>query len=172
MAGKLGLETYVRKTDDELVSDLQSILQLAETDMTIFYRRLAEIGSAEEDVDDELLISPLRDAYYVPDQLTPDVTSRIAAWLRRYKDRVRSDGTSDGLRKKRMNATNPKYVLRNYLAQLAIDKSEEGDHSMIDELLELLRHPYDEQPEMETYAEKRPDWARRRPGCSMLSCSS
>ena len=172
MAGKLGLEAYVRKTDDELVSDLHTILQLAETDMTIFYRRLAEIESAEKDADDEALIKPLHDAYYVPDQLTPDVTSRVAVWLRRYKDRIRSDGISDELRKKRMNVTNPKYVLRNYLAQLAIDKSEEGDHSMIEELLDLLRHPYDEQPGMESYAEKRPDWARDRPGCSMLSCSS
>jgi uncharacterized protein YdiU (UPF0061 family) len=85
---------------------------------------------------------------------------------------VQQDGVSDELRRQRMNKVNPKYVLRNYLAQLAIDKAEQNDFSMVNELLELFRHPYDEQEDMEHYAVKRPDWARDRAGCSMLSCSS
>ena len=92
--------------------------------------------------------------------------------MRRYGARLERDALDPHERRRNMNLVNPKYVLRNYLAQLAIDKAETGDYSMVGELLELLRHPYDEQPEQEEYAGKRPDWARQRAGCSMLSCSS
>ena len=96
----------------------------------------------------------------------------MIAWLRRWIDRVATEDVPDELRRSRMNAVNPKYVLRNYIAQLAIDDATRGDHARIHELLEVFRHPYDEQPGREQYAEKRPDWAKHKVGCSMLSCSS
>jgi uncharacterized protein YdiU (UPF0061 family) len=169
LRGKLGLTSFEAVTDGPLVDELDAVLQLAETDMTIFFRRLA---SLEADDNPAAALARLGDAYYVPEQLTPPVRERTEAWLGRYLARIRDDGTSTMQRRLRMNASNPKYVLRNYLAQLAIDDAEQGDYALVNELLDVLRRPYDEQPAMERYAAKRPDWARERVGCSMLSCSS
>ena len=85
---------------------------------------------------------------------------------------LRNQGISDEKRKKQMNQVNPKYVLRNYLAQLAIDSADQGDLSMLYDLEKMLKNPYDDQPEFDKWFAKRPDWAKDRAGCSMLSCSS
>ena len=179
MAAKLGLDEFRVDTDESLISDLFGVLQLAETDMTIFHRRLGQVPvTGEEDTDGPGGVpAPLRDAYYRPEQLTPDVIRQITDWIERYRQRVRRDGTPDDVRRSRMDTVNPKYVLRNYMAQLAIDQATptdggEGDPGLIHELLDLLSHPYDEQPDHERWAAKRPDWARDRVGCSQLSCSS
>jgi serine/tyrosine/threonine adenylyltransferase len=175
MARKLGLHAFDAGTDEALFAELLSILPLIETDMTIFFRRLSFLDISVEplsDILDDALMAPLMDAYYVPDQITGVYKSAIGNWLRGYIARVRNDDTSAEMRRKQMNAVNPKYVLRNYMAQQAIDKAEAGDYSLIGELLDLLRHPYTEQSGKEKFAEKRPDWARHRAGSSMLSCSS
>jgi uncharacterized protein YdiU (UPF0061 family) len=172
-AAKLGLEA-VRADDDPedprsaawLVRELLAVLRSVPTDMTIFYRALAEVPVGD-DMDDEALLRPLLPAYYeeVP-------RARTLEWLRRYVARVRGEGMALEARRARMHRVNPKYVPRNYLAQLAIDRAEAGDPSGVEELLDVMRDPYAEQPGRERFAEKRPEWARDRPGCSMLSCSS
>ncbi len=176
MAGKLGLKAFNKATDDDLCAELIVLLQLVETDMTIFYRQLAKIAINAEplstEFDCDAALNLLAVAYYVPEQITPEYKTRLTLWLKQYSQRLQNDCIPDAERQQQMNAVNPKYVLRNYLAQLAIDKAEQGDFVMINELLELLRHPYDEQPDKEEFAAKRPDWARQRAGCSMLSCSS
>ena len=173
MAAKLGFQRYDGQTDEKLIEDLQAVLQLVETDMTIFFRCLSDLDTSSlSTAADDALVAPLHEAYYQPDQLNGDHTASIGDWMRRYLARVEQDEESETTRRARMNGVNPKYVLRNYLAQLAIDKADDGDFSMVSELLEVLRHPYQEQPDKEEYAAKRPEWARHRPGCSMLSCSS
>ena len=169
IARKLGLRDFEPESDQVLVEELDAVLQLAETDMTIFFRSLADVDPNRTDGD---LIEPLRNAYYVPDQLTSEVRQRIEAWLRTYAARLRKDELHVDVRRAGMHAVNPKYVLRNYLAQLAIDAAQLGDYAPVNELLEVLRNPYSEQPGRDSFAEKRPDWARHRVGCSMLSCSS
>jgi uncharacterized protein YdiU (UPF0061 family) len=170
-ADKLGLSEF-KAEDEELNQELNKVMQLTETDMTLFYRHLADLSVENIDADNDTLIAPVLVAYYAPDGLSKDDKQAIADWLRRYLKRVQQDGVDDATRKARMNQVNPKYVLRNYLAQMAIDKAEQGDYTLVNELLDVMRRPYDEQPEFEQYAEKRPDWARNKPGCSMLSCSS
>jgi uncharacterized protein YdiU (UPF0061 family) len=93
-------------------------------------------------------------------------------WLNHYKKRINEEALTDDERKQLMNSVNPKYVLRNYMAQLSIDEADKGDYSLINELFELLKKPYDEQPDNQKWFAKRPDWARDKVGCSMLSCSS
>ena len=175
MAQKLGLRSFEGDADTELINEVIEVLQLVETDMTIFFRSLAVVGDLPEpsQLADADVIAPVAEAFYSPDGMTDEgARTRMAAWLRRYAVRLQEDGELSETRRRRMNSVNPRYVLRNYLAQLAIDKAEEGDPSKVCELLEVLRHPYDDQPGREEFAAKRPEWARHRVGCSMLSCSS
>ena len=162
-----------RVPDATLVDDLLELLATVETDMTLFYRHLADVPVTAADSDnDAARLAPLEVAFYEPAAVSDAHRVALAAWLARYAARVREDDTSDAERKRRMNLVNPKFVLRNYVAQLAIDRAEQGDGSVVQELLHVLRRPFDEHPGKERFAEKRPEWARNRPGCSMLSCSS
>ncbi len=172
MASKLGFNSYQHATDEALIADLLQLLQQAETDMTIFYRQLACIDTDTEALSVDALIQPLLTAYYQPEQLTSDLRGALAHWLNRYRARLKQDATPDTARRERMNAVNPQYVLRNYMAQLAIDNAEQGDFTQVHDLLALLRQPYTPQAGKDAFAAKRPDWARHRAGCSMLSCSS
>ncbi len=171
MCKKLGFSTVNKESDSELIKQLLAFFSLHETDMTIFYRRLANLASSENGLDIEQAIEQLNPAFY-PDSLPDEIKKTLSDWLTRYWQRRQKDPLTAEQRVALMNQVNPKYVLRNYLAQLAIDKSEQGDHSGVNELLEVLRRPYDEQPEKEHLNQKRPDWAKHKVGCSMLSCSS
>mgnify|MGYP000022306229 FL=1 len=161
MSAKLGL-VLVR---EPLISELLNILASREIDMTLFFRELAS-----EDVD-RLEAGKLLDKTSYED-ITLEAVDSLSAWLKRYSEEILKDNVDEDARVDLMNRTNPLYVFRNYVAQLAIDDAEKGDYAMVDELLDVFRNPYRVQPNQERFAQKRPDWARTRVGCSMLSCSS
>ena len=162
---KLGLSPQEHTI--ELTWALFSFLSEQETDMTIFYRGLGEVvKGASPTVFPEVL----KEAFYKP---APEAHLRAGLeWLQKWWLRTREEAAAPQVVAERMNAVNPKYVLRNYLAQEAIDAAHAGDPSGITTLLEVLRHPFSEQPGQEKFAQKRPEWARSKPGCSALSCSS
>jgi len=160
-----------REGDDELAGAMFDVLTSAELDQVLFFRQLARVpvdAGAEEDE----LLAPLDEAWYRPEQRTGEVRAALVSWLRSWGRRALVGGLSDGERRARMDAVNPRFVLRNFLAQEAIDAAEQGDPSLVSELLDVLRRPYDEQPGRERFSARRPEWARHRVGCSMLSCSS
>ena len=153
LARKLGLAALDQPGDDALVSELFAVLAETETDFTIFFRNLAAPT-----------VDSLRPAFYADD---PE-RARLAAWLEKYAVRARHESG----RVERMNAANPRYVFRNYLAQQAIDALAGGDASVMERLMKVLERPYDEQPEHAGLSARRPEWARHKAGCSALSCSS
>ncbi|MEO7977297.1 protein adenylyltransferase SelO [Flavobacterium sp.] len=165
---KLGLATSTEK-DNEFIAYLESNLQLSETDMTIFYRNLNQIKKTDSP---ENALKAIEEAFYIREEIKDSILDNWLLWFIDYLERLNQENTSDEERIKNMNLVNPKYVLRNYMAQLAIDEADKGDYSLIAELYELLKKPYDEQPEYQKWFAKRPDWARSKVGCSMLSCSS
>ncbi|MBF4490975.1 YdiU family protein [Flavobacterium sp. MR2016-29] len=165
---KLGIFTST-ETDDKLIEGLETILQLSETDMTIFFRNLNRIQKTDSA---ENAIEKMQEAFYFPKEISGAVLDSWKKWFSAYIQKLNSEEVSDENRVEKMNLINPKYVLRNYMSQLAIDAADQGDYSLINELYLLLQKPYDEQIESEKWFAKRPDWARSKVGCSMLSCSS
>ncbi len=155
MRAKLGL-AQAMDGDDTLAADLLALLAEHGTDFTVFFRALATFDTTPGDSN-----NLLRDM----------MVNRPAfdAWAARYAARLASESSVNENRRARMNRVNPKYVLRNHLAQVAIEQAEKHrDFSEIDRLLQLLQRPFDEQPEHEAYAAPPPDWAR---GIE-VSCSS
>jgi uncharacterized protein YdiU (UPF0061 family) len=164
LAHKLGFSS-LQESDEELKNRLFELFGRAETDWTLFFRTLAALPL--DAAGDQAIVQPILPAFYAPP--SPELLADWAAWLRTYAARARTEGVD---RETRMNRVNPKYVFRNYLAQLAIDALEKGDASVMERLMRVLERPYDEQPEHAELAARRPEWARHRAGCSALSCSS
>ncbi|MDH5639919.1 MAG: YdiU family protein, partial [Nitrospira sp.] len=154
MRAKLGL-LEERSEDDGLIREWLGLLEESRADYTIAWRDLGSFSSAEGATND-----------LVRDHSVS--RERFEEWAVRYRERLRSEHSRDDARRERMNRVNPKYVLRNYLAQVAIEKAQQKDFSEIDRLFTLLQRPFDDQPGMESYAAAPPNWGKHL----SVSCSS
>ena len=154
MAHKLGFE---QPQDDVLrhIGDLLDQMQRSQTDYTRLFRLLCEVNSTSKDPQ-----SRLRDLFLQRE--------RFDHWLDDYRALLQRETKPDSERQAMMRRINPKYVLRNYMAQIAIEAAEQQDYTEIDRLMRLLQTPFDENPDMAHYAEPPPDWA----GSIQVSCSS
>jgi len=151
---KLGLLSH-QADDDKLLDAMFALMQGSHVDFTLFFRRLGNLRQEESSGD-----APLRDLFI--DRAAFD------AWALQYRVRLKLENSQDQSRKLAMDASNPKYVLRNYLAQTAIEHAQNKDFSEVRKLQQILENPFDEQPQHAQYAELPPDWAR---GLE-VSCSS
>ncbi|NOQ72153.1 MAG: YdiU family protein [Crocinitomix sp.] len=167
MLAKMGV--YNSQVDDaNLIQQLTENLRASETDMTLFFRNLAKFN---EDAPLDHLAVIKTDSYLAADDFE-NKAFQWKAWLNEYALRLKNEPTKAADRQTKMDAVNPKYVLRNYMAHLAIEAADQGDYSVLEELYQLLKQPYANQPNMEKWFAKRPNWANEKVGCSMLSCSS
>ena len=154
MCDKLGLSD-ARPGDDKLVDRLLELMHASRADFTLTFRRLAQVSK-----DDARGDAPVRDMF-----LDREAFDR---WAADYRARLALDPRDDATRREAMNRINPKYVLRNHLAETAIRRAMEKDFSEVARLAAVLSRPFDEQPEFEDYAALPPEWA----GTLSVSCSS
>jgi uncharacterized protein YdiU (UPF0061 family) len=152
---KLGLRSAL-PGDAALIESVFELMQAHRVDFTLFFRNLASVRATGPEGD-----APVRDLFI--DRAAFD------AWAREYRGRLAQEAVADAERAAGMNTVNPRYVLRNHLAEVAIRKArDERDFSEVDRLFRILSRPYDEQPEHAAYAALPPDWASGL----QVSCSS
>ncbi|MGI4858886.1 MAG: protein adenylyltransferase SelO [Janthinobacterium lividum] len=170
MRAKLGLTTETAD-DTALIDRLLKLMHANRADFTLTFRRLANISMDAA--------APASTRAAAADAVASGVDRAAArdlfldrpgfdAWLVDYRARLAGEGRDDATRRAAMNRVNPRYVLRNHLAEVAIRAAREKDFSETRRLLDVLRHPFDEQPGNAAYAALPPDWATSLE----VSCSS
>ena len=178
MRSKLGISsnkverTDLIESDLQLTKDLEALLSSVNTDMTLFYRELANLPISMDMDDVTVIQSHFSSCYYNAEEITKTYLAQLSLWLNQYKNRITADAIEDFQRKMSMDKVNPCYILRNFQVQKAIDLAEKGDYSRVLILSELLKAPYSQQAKYQEFESKRPEWATDKFGCSALSCSS
>ncbi len=166
IAQKLGLTDW-SSIGKDFFKTLEENLAKSKLDYTLFFRELSNTGLTSAGKFWQIV----EKTTYLENAIAEQKENWMK-WHTEYVGYINAEGANELDRLAAMRKVNPKYVLRNYMAQLAIDEAEKGNNALVDELYNLLLTPYDEQPAMEKWYAKRPEWARHKVGCSMLSCSS
>ena len=151
MRDKLGLYSK-QEGDSRLFESMFELLSQNAVDYTRFMRSLSYLDNKDQQTVVDLFVD--REAAIL--------------WLDLYLTRCELEANGSEFRCERMRRVNPKYILRNYLAQQAIDKAQEGDFSEVEILSTLLKSPFDEHLEFEQYAQLPPEWGKKME----ISCSS
>ncbi|BEM77425.1 UPF0061 protein [Serratia marcescens] len=152
MRAKLGFFTPTAQ-DNDVLTGLLSLMTQEGRDYTRTFRLLS-------DTEQQQAQSPLRDEFI--DRAAFD------AWYQQYRQRLQQEQVSDAERQRAMKAVNPRLILRNYLAQQAIEDAEQDDVGRLQRLHQALLRPFDDAPEYDDLAALPPDWGKHLE----ISCSS
>jgi len=165
MANKLGFDT-LKEGDKKLIIEIEEMMNEMSPDMTIFFQLLITltdgIGSEED------LYLHFKDSFYRDP--SPTEITRLHTTLSKWAQRIKQNDCDIAASIEKMKASNPRFILRNYLLHQAIEELERGSDHLFNELHQALKDPYSNQSDK--FFAKRPDWASKKAGCSMLSCSS
>lgn len=171
MRKKLGLPATSPEEEYPFLEELDRVLRITEVDMTLFFRGLADLPETTHD--EKSLEDWLRPTLY-NSHASAQTLAPLLSWLEHYRlRRTQAEKLSSAEEiKTSMNLTNPAFVLRNYLVQQALEALEGGNGRFLNSLLEALQNPYEVTAANASFLGRRPEWAREKPGCSALSCSS
>lgn len=170
-AAKLGLSDAHQARD--LYRELDRLFLAQETDMTIFYRKLAHLHEIRNNVTSAAeLFMRIQDCFYSAESVTNETKEQFFSWFQKYMSLAEKEKLSATDLKEKMNSFNPAFILRNYLVQEVLDEIAEGRRDKLVALMRALKKPYIEDEATQPFLRRRPEWARQRAGCSDLSCSS
>ncbi len=163
-SNKLGIDLAANEMDASFISEMLGLLYITQNDYTRFFRYLCS-----ENFESHFLDFIQKNSYL--EKVSQEYVDRWKVWLKEYIDRVSRNTSIERLNA--MKQVNPSIIFRNYLAQQAIDRADQGDYTLIETYLKELMQPFNDRSLTDDpITFKRPEWANDRPGCSILSCSS
>lgn len=167
LGNKIGLDS-VRPEDISLFTELEKMLATLQPDMAIFYQLLSEAPLKIKTDNKHEVMAHFEESFY--SELQASEAETFYNWMQVYVKRIETNAISREEATRRMKATSPRFILRNYLLHQAIEDLERGDDALFQKLQQAMKEPYSKK--FDEFFKTRPSWASEKAGCSMLSCSS